>query len=97
MEDEKLSPGIINEKRGNRGGNIGVGCIKSAETDKHVTGRGSYDERYQGDGVKQHQFMVPFVLTGLKYKKDIEDVRRKIGKNKSDAFINPVVFQPDRF
>ena len=44
MKDEELAAGVVDEERGDHGGDIGVGGVESEKADQQVAGRGADDE-----------------------------------------------------
>ena len=97
MKDEKLAAGVVDEECGDGGGNVGIGGVEAEAFDKQGTGVSSDKECGQRKSVEKHEFVMPLVFAGLEDKQDIEDVRREVGEEKADGFIDPVVPQAERF
>ncbi|MDK2858297.1 MAG: hypothetical protein PWQ29_1504 [Verrucomicrobiota bacterium] len=94
VENEELPAGIVDKQRGNCGGNVGIGCVEPGKADEQIAGERTHHKRNQRNRIEQHQFMMPFMFTGFKDKQDIENVGGKVGEEKGDGFIKPVVSQP---
>jgi len=97
MKDEKLTSGVVDEERGDHGGDVGIGCVESAEADQQVARKGSKEEGDQRNGVEEHEFVMPFMLTGFENEQDVEDICGEVGEHETDALINPVVPQANGF
>lgn len=97
MKNKKLPPGVVDEERGDHGSDIGIGGVKAEESDEQVARRGSENKGDRRNGVEEHQFVVPFMFTGLEDEQDVEDVGGEVGEHEADDFADPVVPQADRF
>lgn len=97
MKDEELTPSVVDEQRGDHGGNIRIGCVESEAFDKPCPNKCSDEKGNQRNGVEEHEFVVAFMFSGLEDEQDVEDVGGEVGEEEADAFINPVVAQADGF
>ena len=97
MKDEELAAGVVDEKRGDHGGDIRIRCVESEAFDKPGADEGSKKKRNQRDGIEEHELVMPFMFSGFEDEQDVEDVRREVGEHEADDFIDPVVPQADGF
>ena len=97
MKDEEFSAGVVDEERGDHGGDVGIGCVESKAFDEPGADIGSDKERNQRDGVEEHEFVMSFAFPGFEDKKNVEHIRGKVGEHEADDFIDPVVAQAERF
>ena len=44
MKDEELAAGVVDEERGDSGGDVGVGCVESEAFDEQGSSVGSDEE-----------------------------------------------------
>ena len=97
MEDKKFTARVVNQKRGDHGGHIRIGRVEPEKPDQQVAGSRAEEKGHGGDRIKEKQFVMTFVLTRLEDKQDVEDVRREIGKEEAEHFVDPVVPEANCF